>query len=90
MWVSCFINKYVLNQSSWLTHNDNNCLDMLFGQLTTKPEDDSEEVYFVGEDGDTPVTNASQTLDLLALHLPPEKLVPHLVSWKKKHKFKIC
>lgn len=46
---------------------------MLFNQLTTKPEDESEEVYFVGEDGDTPVTNASQTLDLLALHLPPEK-----------------
>lgn len=51
--------------------------------MSTRPEDDNDEVYFSGDNEDnTPVTCATQTLDLLALHLPPEKLIPQLV-WLK-------
>lgn len=53
---------------------------MLFTLMSTRPEDDNDEVYFSGYNEDsTPVTCATQTLDLLALHLPPEKLIPQLV-----------
>ncbi|XP_066592125.1 importin-4-like [Prorops nasuta] len=55
-------------------------LDMLFNLMSTKPEDENEEVYFSGDNEDnTPLTCATQTLDLLALHLPPEKLIPHVL-----------
>lgn len=48
--------------------------------MSTRPEDDNDEVYFRGENDDnTLVTCAAQTLDLLALNLPPEKLIPPLV-----------
>ncbi|XP_033352643.1 importin-4-like [Bombus vosnesenskii] len=57
-------------------------LDMLFNLMSTPPEDDNDEVYFSGDNEDnTPVTCATQTLDLLALHLPPEKLVPQLLQY---------
>lgn len=55
-------------------------LDMLFIQMCNKPDDEDQEVYFTGEHDNTPITSATQTLDLLALHLPPEKLVPYLVN----------
>lgn len=55
-------------------------VDMLFIQMCSKPENEEEEVYFAGEDDKRLITAATQTLDLLALHLPPEKLVLHLVS----------
>ncbi|KAK2578828.1 hypothetical protein KPH14_002445 [Odynerus spinipes] len=55
-------------------------VDMLFGLMSSRPDDDNEEVYFSGENEDnTPITCATQTLDILALHLPPEKLIPHLL-----------
>lgn len=54
--------------------------------MTTRPDDDGEE-DINGESDNTPITAATQTLDLLALHLPPEKLIPHLVSLKKNHRF---
>lgn len=48
--------------------------------MSTRLDDDNDEVYFSGDNEDnTPVTCATQTLDLLALHLPPEKLIPQLV-----------
>ena len=48
--------------------------------MSSRPDDENEEVYFNGENEDkTPMTCATQTLDLLALHLPPDKLVPYLV-----------
>lgn len=53
---------------------------MLYNLMSTKPQDDNDEIYFSGDNEDsTPVTCATQTLDLLALHLPPEKLIPYLV-----------
>jgi hypothetical protein len=57
-------------------------LDMLFLQMCTKPDDENQEIYFTGENDNTPITSATQTLDLLALHLPPEKLLPYLVYIK--------
>ncbi|XP_076749367.1 importin-4 [Xylocopa sonorina] len=57
-------------------------LDMLFILMSTRPEDDNDEVYFSGDNEDnTPVTCATQTLDLLALNLPPEKLIPQLLRY---------
>ncbi|KOX69401.1 Importin-4 [Melipona quadrifasciata] len=57
-------------------------LDMLFTLMSTKPQDDNDEIYFSGDNEDnTPITCATQTLDLLALHLPPEKLIPHLLQY---------
>lgn len=57
-------------------------LDMLFNLMSTRPEDDNDEVYFSGNNEDnTPVTCATQTLDLLALNLPPEKLLPQLLQY---------
>ncbi|KOC63425.1 Importin-4 [Habropoda laboriosa] len=57
-------------------------IDMLFNLMSTRPEDDNDEVYFSGDNEDnTPVTCATQTLDLLALHLPPEKLIPRLLQY---------
>lgn len=54
---------------------------MLFGLMTIRPDNDGDDDYVNGEtDNNTPITAATQTLDLLALHLPPEKLIPHLVS----------
>lgn len=53
---------------------------MLFVQMCSKPENEEEEVYFTGDQDKRLITAATQTLDLLALHLPPEKLVLHLVS----------
>ena len=50
--------------------------------MSTRLDDDNDEVYFSGDNEDnTPVTCATQTLDLLALHLPPEKLIPQLVRF---------
>ncbi|KAG7189765.1 hypothetical protein KM043_017429 [Ampulex compressa] len=55
-------------------------IDMLFEIMSTRPDNDNDEIYFSGENEDnTPITCATQTLDLLALHLPPEKLIPHLL-----------
>ncbi|XP_003484719.1 importin-4 [Bombus impatiens] len=57
-------------------------LDMLFNLMSTQAEDDNDEVYFSGDNEDnTPITCATQTLDLLALHLPPEKLIPQLLQY---------
>lgn len=43
-------------------------------------EDDDDEEYFVGSDDTSPRTTATQTMDLLALHVPPEKLIPPLLA----------
>ncbi|KAF7381213.1 hypothetical protein HZH68_016088 [Vespula germanica] len=56
-------------------------INTLFALMSSRPDDDNEEVYFSGENEDnTPITCATQTLDTLALHLPPEKLIPHLLK----------
>lgn len=57
-------------------------IDVLFELMSTPPEDDEQEDYFVDDDDEeTPTTVANQTLDMLALHLPPEKFLPHIVRF---------
>jgi len=53
---------------------------MLFAVMMSKPDDDDD--YSNAENENTVLTSATQTLDLLAMHLPPEKLIPHLVSFE--------
>jgi hypothetical protein len=55
-------------------------LEVLFQLMSVRPENDDNEEYF-SEDADasTPMTCATETLDTLALHLPPDKLLPPLV-----------
>lgn len=49
--------------------------------MSSAPDkDDSEEYFAEDSDNNTPITCANQTLDVMALHLPPEKLMPPLVS----------
>ncbi|XP_014209388.1 importin-4 [Copidosoma floridanum] len=55
-------------------------IDMLFSQMCAQPDDENQEIYFGNDDDNTLVTSATHTLDQLALHLPPEKLFPHLVK----------
>lgn len=56
-------------------------VDVVFSLMCEPPDDDEDEEYFVDDDDDsTPMTNATQTLDVLALHLPAEKLITPVVS----------
>ncbi|XP_043465104.1 importin-4-like [Leptopilina heterotoma] len=55
-------------------------IDTLFALISSRPDDEEEEIYFNGDDEDkSPMTCATQTLDALALYLPPDKLIPHLL-----------
>lgn len=56
-------------------------LQVVFKLMATAPEDenaDDDEEYFVEES--SPKTTATQTMDQLALHIPPEKLIPPLLT----------
>nr|XP_036220173.1 importin-4 isoform X2 [Bactrocera oleae] len=54
---------------------------VVFNLMATEPEDeDDDEEYFLGEDNSNPMTTATQTMDLLALSVPPEKLIPPLLQ----------
>lgn len=56
-------------------------IDVLFALMCNQPDDEGEEEYFTGDpDNCNPMTCATQTLDLLALHVPADKLIPPLVS----------
>lgn len=44
-------------------------------------ESDDEGDYFTGNENANPRTTATQTMDLLALHIPPEKLIPPLLHY---------
>lgn len=52
---------------------------MLFVVMTLPPEENDGDDDVNAENENSVLTCATQTLDLLALHLPPEKLIPHLV-----------
>lgn len=55
-------------------------IEVLFQLMSVRPEnDDSEEYFSEDADASTPMTCANETLDTLALHLPPDKLLPPLV-----------
>ncbi|XP_046390558.1 importin-4-like [Ischnura elegans] len=57
-------------------------LDTLFLLMCIPPDDDDDEDYFADDnEGNTPMTCATQTLDVLALHLPPEKLIPPMLQY---------
>lgn len=56
---------------------------VLFELMACAPaeEDDEEEDYFLGSsEVSNPMTCATQTMDILALHVPPEKLIPPLLQ----------
>lgn len=56
-------------------------IQVVFNLMATQPEeDDEDEEYFLGGDHSNPMTTATQTMDLLALHVPPEKLIPPLLQ----------
>ncbi|XP_043248077.1 importin-4-like [Colletes gigas] len=56
-------------------------IDMLFNLMSTRPEDEDDEVYFTDDEDNTLVACAAQVLDVLALNLPPEKLIPQLLRY---------
>lgn len=44
-------------------------------------DSDAEDDYFTGNENSNPRTTATQAMDLLALHIPPEKLIPPLLQY---------
>jgi len=54
-------------------------LEVVFGLMCIASEDEDEEEY-PDMESSCPTTVANQTLDLLALHLPPDKLLPTLMQ----------
>lgn len=44
-------------------------------------DSDAEDDYYTGNESSNPRTTATQTMDLLALHVPPEKLIPPLLQY---------
>uniref|UniRef100_A0A1I8NQF8 Importin N-terminal domain-containing protein n=1 Tax=Stomoxys calcitrans TaxID=35570 RepID=A0A1I8NQF8_STOCA len=55
-------------------------IQVVFNLMATEAQDDDDEDYFLGEDSSNPMTTATQTMDLLALNVPPEKLIPPLLQ----------
>lgn len=57
-------------------------IQVLFNLMAVTPDlEDEEEEYFTDDnESSTPMTVATQTMDLLALHVPPEKLIPPLLA----------
>lgn len=51
--------------------------------MINRPETDADDDYTNNGDSDNTISaSATQTLDMLAMYLPPEKLIPHLVNFK--------
>ncbi|KAJ9579600.1 hypothetical protein L9F63_004785, partial [Diploptera punctata] len=80
---------------SWLTRTKKKAIvkhklvepiiEVLFQLMSTPPENEEKEEYFCADiDENTPMTCATQTLDVLALHLPPDKLLPPLLFLVQK------
>lgn len=44
-------------------------------------DSDGEDDYYTENENANPRTTATQTMDLLALHVPPEKLIPPLLQY---------
>ncbi|CAH1990534.1 unnamed protein product [Acanthoscelides obtectus] len=56
-------------------------IDVLILLMAQVPEDEGNEEYFLGDpDQFTSITVATQTLDLIALHIPAEKVVPYILT----------
>lgn len=61
-------------------------IDVVFMLMATSSDDDesddesdAEGDYFTGDENPNPRTTATHTMDLLAIHIPPEKLIPPLL-----------
>uniref|UniRef100_A0AAG5D5I9 Importin N-terminal domain-containing protein n=1 Tax=Anopheles atroparvus TaxID=41427 RepID=A0AAG5D5I9_ANOAO len=53
----------------------------LFALMSTAPDvEDEDEEYFGSNEVSTPSTCAAQSLDVLALHIPPKQLIPPLMA----------
>ncbi|XP_056634376.1 importin-4-like [Diorhabda carinulata] len=56
-------------------------IDVLILLMAQKPEDEGNEEYFMGDpDQFTSITAATQTLDLIALNIPAEKVIPYVLT----------
>ena len=58
-------------------------LNVIFPLMCVPPEDEEEEEDMMESDelsANTPQTMSAQVIDNLALHLPPESLIPNLVG----------
>lgn len=56
-------------------------VDSLLLLMAQQPEDEGNEEYFFGDpDQLTSITVATQTLDLIALHIPAEKVIPYVLA----------
>ncbi|KAJ8924603.1 hypothetical protein NQ315_000753 [Exocentrus adspersus] len=56
-------------------------IDVLILLMALQPDDEGNEEYFLGDpDQFTSITVATQTLDLIALHIPAEKVVPYILT----------
>ncbi|KAJ8963724.1 hypothetical protein NQ317_011346 [Molorchus minor] len=56
-------------------------IDVLISLMAQQPDDEGNEEYFLGDpDQFTSITVATQTLDLIALHIPAEKVVPYILT----------
>ncbi|XP_074042768.1 importin-4 [Leptinotarsa decemlineata] len=56
-------------------------IDILILLMAQQPDDEGNEEYFLGDpDQFTSITIATQTLDLIALHIPAEKVVPYILT----------
>lgn len=77
-----FIGWFTRNKKKMITKHGlvEPIVNTLFQLMSLPPEDGDEEEYFTAEPGEsTAMTCATQTLDLIALNLPPEKLIPPLL-----------
>lgn len=56
-------------------------IEVLLRLMAQPPDDEGHEEYFLGDpDQFTTTTIATQTLDLLALHIPADKVVPYILA----------
>ncbi|CAG9821795.1 unnamed protein product [Phaedon cochleariae] len=56
-------------------------IDVLIQLMAQQPEDEGNEEYFLGDpDQFTSITVATQTLDLIALHIPADKVIPYILT----------
>lgn len=65
----------------------------LFELMSSPSDEDEEEEYFGSNEISTPQTCATQTMDVLALHVPPKQLIPSLLTLLEpaiKGNVKIC
>lgn len=56
-------------------------IDVLIRLMAQQPDDEGNEEYFLGDpDQFTSITVATQTLDVIAMNIPADKVVPYLLT----------